>query len=76
MTPHQRALADPTVNKRSEIGMNTQFKKIKPLALSRQIGALTGQLETVALTKTPAPAKPVVNTKFNARTHNHQAEIS
>lgn len=75
-TPHHRALAETTVSKRSEIGMNAQFKKIKPLALSRQIGALTAQLETVALTKTPAPAKPVVNTKFNARAHNHQTEIS
>ncbi|WP_143095021.1 integrase catalytic domain-containing protein [Mycetocola miduiensis] len=76
MTPHQRALADPTVGKRAVIGMNAQFKKIKPLALSRRIGALTGQLETLSLTKTPAPRKPTVNPTYNRRMHSHKAEIS
>jgi hypothetical protein len=75
-TPHHRALAESTVSKRSVIGMNAQFRKIKPLALSRQIGALTGQLETVSLTKTPAPIKPAVSPNFNTRVHHHEADIS
>ena len=37
------------------------FKRIKPAALSRQILALTGQLEILALAKKPAPVKPAVN---------------
>ena len=39
--------------------MNAAFKRIKPGALSRQILALTAELETLAQAKKPAPIKPV-----------------
>ncbi|TQO21141.1 hypothetical protein FB472_2812 [Rhodoglobus vestalii] len=39
---------------------------IKPAPLSRQILALTGQLETLALAKKPATVKPPVNRAWNA----------
>jgi hypothetical protein len=75
-TPHQRATAAATVGKRSVSAMNAQFAKIKPLALSRQIGALTGTLERLALAKKPAVAKPPVSRNFNERVHRHDAEVS
>lgn len=64
-TPHQRAIADPSVRKMPAIRMNAAFKQIKPAALSRGILALTGRLETLALAKSPAPVKPAVNRAFN-----------
>ncbi|WP_364748783.1 hypothetical protein [Arthrobacter sp. LAR12-1-1.1] len=51
--------------KRPVITMNAAFKRIKPGALSRQILALTGELETLALAKKTAPPKPV-NRAWNA----------
>lgn len=65
-TPHQRAIAHPNMRKRPIISMNAEFKRIKPGALSRQILALTGQLETLAQAKKPALAKPRVNHAWNA----------
>jgi hypothetical protein len=65
-TPHQRALTDPGVRKMAVIRMNAQFKTIHPAALSRQILALTGRLQTIATAKKPAPVKPAVNTTWNA----------
>ena len=53
------------MRKRPVIQMNAEFKRIKPAALSRRILALTGQLETLALAKKPAEAKPPVNRAFN-----------
>jgi len=64
-TPHQRAIVDENMRKRPVIQMNAEFKRIKPAALSRHILALTGQLETLALAKKPAEAKPPVNRAFN-----------
>src|SRR5690625_460141 len=64
--PHQRAIRHPNMRKRPIISMNAEFKRIKPGALSRQILALTGQLETLAQAKKPAPAKPRVNHARNA----------
>ena len=58
-TPHQRAIRHEAIRKRPAIQMNAVFKKIKPGALSRHILALTGELETLALTKKTAPAKPI-----------------
>lgn len=72
-TPHQRAINHPAVRKMPMIRMNAQFKKIHPAALSRQILDLTGRLETIAVAKKPAPAKPAVNTAWN---HRHHAEIA
>ncbi|SDP85121.1 hypothetical protein SAMN04487914_16310 [Arthrobacter sp. ok909] len=64
-TPHQRAVRHQAMRKRPVIAMNAAFKRIKPGALSRQILALTGELETLALAKKTAPAKPV-NRTWNA----------
>ncbi|HEY6689117.1 MAG TPA: hypothetical protein VI094_23230 [Propionibacteriaceae bacterium] len=50
----------------SPITVNAAFKHIKPAALSRQILALTGQAETLALAKKPAAVKRVVNHTLNA----------
>ena len=49
------------MRKRPIIQMNAEFKRIRPAALSRQILALTGRLETLALAKKPAALKPAVN---------------
>lgn len=43
------------------IRMNAEFKRVRPAAQSRQILALTGQLETLALANKPATMKPHVN---------------
>ncbi|MEV7573341.1 transposase family protein [Pseudarthrobacter sp. NPDC089323] len=58
-TPHQRAVRHPRMRKSPVIRMNATFKRIKPGALSRQILALTAELETLASAKKPAPIKPV-----------------
>lgn len=65
-TPHQRAVRHEKMRKRPIIQMNAAFKRIKPAALSRQILALTAELETLARAKNPAPAKPAVNRAWNA----------
>lgn len=75
-TPHQRAAAHPGVRKRPIITMNAQFKPIKPAALSRQILALTGELEALAIAKAPAMSKPPVNHPWNdqrSRRNSHEA---
>ncbi|MFP3570805.1 hypothetical protein, partial [Paraburkholderia sp. SIMBA_030] len=65
----------PEVRKRAVIGMNAQLKRLKPAALSRQILALTGELE--ALAKAKAPARDYkTNAWFNkapTRTFSHEA---
>ena len=68
-TPHQRAVKHPTVRRMPVIRMDAQFKQIHPAALSRQILALTGRLETIAIAKRPAPVKPAVNSAWNHRRH-------
>jgi hypothetical protein len=75
LTPHQRAARHPDVRKRPVITMNAQFKRLKPAALSRQILALTGELETLAQAKA-APRNYKVNSSFNPppnRTFSHEA---
>jgi len=64
-TPHQRAVTHPEVRKRPIITMNAAYKRLKPAALSRQILALTGQLETLAQAKKAPRSKPPVNTAWN-----------
>lgn len=64
LTPHQRAVTHSDVGKRPVITMNARFKHLKPAALSRQILALTGQLEALAQAKS-APRDYKVNTWFN-----------
>jgi hypothetical protein len=65
-TPHQRAIAREDMAKRPIMGMNAEFTRIKPAALSRNILALTGELETLALAKKPATVKPTINRPWNA----------
>ncbi|MFJ6158529.1 integrase, partial [Pseudarthrobacter sp. NPDC092202] len=65
LTPHQRAARHPNIRKQPVISMNAQFKRLKPAALSRQILALTGQLEALSQTKA-APRDYKVNTWFNS----------
>ena len=64
-TPHQRAVTHKNVGKRPIITMNAAFKQIKPAALSRQILALTGQLEILTQAKNAPSSKPPVNTAWN-----------
>ena len=64
-TPHQRAVAHPGIRKRPIITMNATFKRLKPAALSRQILALTGQLEILAQAKKAPRSKPPVNHAWN-----------
>jgi len=63
-TPHQRAVTREDMAKRPIIQMNAEFTRIKPAALSRNILALTGELETLALAKKPAAVTPDVNRAF------------
>jgi len=65
-TPHQRAVARDDMAKRPIMGMNAEFTRIRPAALSRNILALTGELETLALAKKPAAVKPAINRAWNA----------
>jgi len=64
-TPHQRAVAHQETRKRPIITMNAAFKRLKPAALSRQILALTGELEVLAQAKKAPRSKPPVNTAWN-----------
>lgn len=50
-TPYQRAIIHPEVKKMPIIRMNSTFKKVRVMALSRQIMTLTGRLETLAKAK-------------------------
>lgn len=59
-TPHQRAVLRTEIRKRPIITMNAAFKRIKPMALSRQINALTAQLETLALAKKAPRSLPAL----------------
>ena len=60
-TPHQRAQPTRRCARMPVIRMNACYKKIRPAAISRQILALTGRLETIATAKQPAPIKPAIN---------------
>jgi len=74
-TPHQRAVAHPAVRNRPVITMNAVFKRLKPAALSRQILALTGELEALAIAKAPAKLRQV-NHAWNEhgwRRNSHEA---
>jgi len=64
-TPHQRAVAHEGMRKRPIITMNATFKRLKPAALSRQILALTGELEVLAQAKKAPRSKPPVNSAWN-----------
>jgi transposase InsO family protein len=64
-TPHQRAVTHDAVRKRPKITMNATFKRLKPAALSRQILALTGELEILAQAKKAPRSRPPVNHAWN-----------
>ncbi|WP_369046390.1 hypothetical protein [Sinomonas sp. P10A9] len=64
-TPHQRTAAHPAVRKRPVITMNAAFKRLRPAAHSRQILALTAELEVLAQAK-PAPRLQAINHSWNA----------
>ena len=64
-TPHQRAVAHDAVRKRPVITMDATFKRLKPAALSRQILALTGELEVLAQAKKAPRSRPPVNHAWN-----------
>lgn len=64
-TPHQRAVLRREIRKRPIIAMNAAFKRIKPMALSRQINALTAQLETLALAKKAPRSLPAIDEPVN-----------
>ena len=64
-TPHQRAIAHESIRRRPVITMNASFKRLKPAALSRQILALTGELEVLAQAKKAPRSKPPVNHTWN-----------
>lgn len=66
-TPHRRASAHPALSRMPVIRMNAQYKETRPAALSRQILALTGQLEAIATAKQAAPVEPAVNQRWNHR---------
>jgi transposase InsO family protein len=64
-TPHRRAVTHRGTLKWSITKMNAEFKRIKPAALSRQILALTGQLELLAQAKEAAHPNPTVDNVWN-----------
>lgn len=66
-TPHQRAVADPTVRQHQKTTMNARFKQIKPATISRQILAKTSELETLAQAKKAPRTKPPVNRSWNSQ---------
>ncbi|MBP2388717.1 hypothetical protein JOF47_004290 [Paeniglutamicibacter kerguelensis] len=47
-TPHKCEISHPRVKKMPAIRMNATFKRIRVMALSRQIMVLTGRLETLS----------------------------
>jgi Integrase core domain len=69
MTPRARTLAYKGTADADRDRLNETMGAIAPGELYRQIGALTKQLENLALTKAAAPIKPQVNRSFNAREH-------
>lgn len=75
-TPHQRAVAHEKVRPRPKITMNAAFKRLKPATLSRQILALTGELETLSQAKKAPRSRPPVNHAWNDqdwRRKSHEA---
>ncbi|MDV8148661.1 transposase family protein [Arthrobacter sp. B10-11] len=77
-TPHQRAIRHRDMPERSIIRMDAAFKRIRPAALSRQILALTAELEVLALAKKSAPLRPVNsawNPTFPAHLRRHNDTI-
>jgi hypothetical protein len=68
-TPHERALAHPSLSAASAAAMASTMATVAPGELYRAIEALAGRLERLALSKAPAPVKPRVNRSFNETPH-------
>jgi transposase InsO family protein len=66
-TAHRRTAAAPDVSPMALIRMDTEYQKVRPAALSRQILSLTRRLETLSTAKQPAPVQPPVNEDWNRR---------
>jgi hypothetical protein len=64
-TPHQRVITHSATRRRPITRMNAAFKRIKPAAMSRQILALTGELEVLAQAKKAPRTKPPVSHVWN-----------
>jgi hypothetical protein len=65
-TPYRRASAWVGDTKACRTTMDKTMAGIRPAELYRQIQDLTGKLEHLALSKAPAPVKPMVNRAFNS----------
>jgi hypothetical protein len=68
-TPLARTMARKDISETDRARLEKTMAGVAPGELYRQIGALTQQLENLALTKAPAPVKPQVNRSFNSREH-------
>ncbi len=65
-TPLERAIASGVLSKATVASLGKLTRALRPAALSRAIGELTGDLERSALTKAPTPLPRKVNRAFNA----------
>jgi len=65
-TPCERVIAHETTTEDCRARLRAAMAEVHPGELYRQIVALTGQLENLALAKAPAPVKPRVNRAFNS----------
>lgn len=63
-TPHRRTQGFPAVSKAIGSSLDETLAGIHPGHLSRKIDSLAAKLQTMALTKAPAPIKPAVNQAF------------
>jgi hypothetical protein len=71
-SPYERLVGAGVLSPARKAALTRQRNGLKPAALQRQIRALCQELQTLALTKAPAPYRPV-NRAFNQR---RQAEGS
>ena len=63
-TPHQRSQGPRVTSKAALVNMNKTMAILKPGELFREIQALCGELESMALLKAPAPMKQRVSQAF------------
>jgi len=63
-TPHRRTQQFPAISKAVGRRLDKTLAGIHPGHLSRHIDGLAAKLQTMALTKTPAPIKPKINREF------------
>jgi hypothetical protein len=68
-TPFARTMARTDITETDRGRLEETMAGVRPGELYRQIHDLTRQLENLALTKAPAPIKPLVNQAFNHSRH-------